>query len=422
LPRPSYDRFDIDRPERNAMRALRRGGAHGKRRRGVRGACILLGLLASLCIVRAWAIEAAGPIRIGVSLGLSGQYSLPAGMQQRALELWRDKVNGAGGVLGRPVELVVEDDASDAEAARAIYRRFVDSRSFDVFVAPYSSDLTSAVAPIIEEAGIPMLAPGAAADEVYRHGYRNLFGILTPASRYTQGMLRLAYEAGLTSIALLAAQDSFSRDIAEGTRKWAPFLRLRIAVDEPLDRAESLDDALRRARAAGVELVVVAGYMEEALRVRGALARQGWTPRAFFATIGPALPEWREKAGALADLTFASSIWEPNDSFAYPRSRAFVADFRARFGIDPSYQAAAAYAAGEVLASAIVQAGRTDPAYLRESLSNLDLYTVLGRFAVDRTGIQVKRLDMVIQWQDGRKEIVWPAEIRSATPRFGRAP
>jgi branched-chain amino acid transport system substrate-binding protein len=368
------------------------------------------------------ASAATKPIRIGVSLGLSGQYSLPAGMQRRAFELWRDKVNGAGGILGRPVELVVEDDGSEPETARAIYRRFVDSRSFDVFIAPYSSDLTSAVAPIIEEAGIPMLAPGAAADDVYRHGYRNLFGILTPASRYTQGMLRLAYEAGLTSIALLAAQDSFSRDIAEGARKWAPFLRLKIVVDEPLDRTDGLDGAVRRAREAGVELVVVAGYMDEALSVRRAVARQGWSPRAFFATIGPALPEWPGKAGSLADLTFASSIWEPNDSFAYPRSRAFLADFRARFGIDPSYQAAAAFAAGEVLAAAIVQAGRTDPAPLRESLSNIDLYTVLGRFAVDRTGIQIKRLDMVVQWQGGRKEIVWPAEIRSAKPQFGRGP
>ncbi|MFO1148858.1 MAG: amino acid ABC transporter substrate-binding protein [Alsobacter sp.] len=404
------------------MSALGQWVAHGTWRRGRRDACLLFVVLAILGAVPLPTIAATKPIRIGVSLGLTGQYSLPAGMQKRAFELWRETVNGAGGILGRPVELIVEDDGSDAAGARAIYRRFVDSRSFDVFIAPYSSDLTSAVAPIIEEAGIPMLAPGAAADEVYRHGYRNLFGILTPASRYTQGMLRLAYEAGLGSIALLAAQDSFSRDIAEGARKWAPFLRLKILVDEPLGPADGLDDSVRRARDARVDLVVVAGYMEEALNVRRTVARQGWSPRAFFATIGPALPEWPQQAGALADLTFASSIWEPNDSFAYPRSRAFVADFRERFGIDPSYQAAAAFAAGEVLASAIVQAGRTDPAPLRESLSNLDLYTVLGRFAVDRTGIQIKRLDMVVQWQDGRKEIVWPAEIRSAKPRFGRDP
>lgn len=404
------------------MGALRQRLAHERRRLAIRGACLLLLVLVGVGIGPAKSLAASKPIRIGVSLGLSGQYSLPAGMQKRAFELWRDKVNGAGGILGRQVELVVEDDGSDADSARAIYRRFVDSRSFDVFLAPYSSDLTSAVAPIIEAAGVPMVAPGAAADDVYRRGYRNVFGILTPASRYTQGMLRLAYEAGLTSLALLAAQDSFSRDIAEGARKWAPFLRLKIVIDEPLDRTDGLDETVRRAREAGVELVVVAGYMDEALSVRRAVARQGWSPRAFFATIGPALPEWPDKAGALADLTFASSIWEPNDSFAYPRSRAFVADFRARFGIDPSYQAAAAFAAGEVLAAAISQAGRTDPVPLRESLSNLDLYTILGRFAVDRTGIQIKRLDMVIQWQDGRKEIVWPAEIRSARPRFGRAP
>jgi branched-chain amino acid transport system substrate-binding protein len=46
---------------------------------------------------------------------------------------------------------------------------------------------------------------------------------------------------------------------------------------------------------------------------------------------------------------------------------------------------------------------------------------VLGRFTVDRAGMQTKRLDMIIQWQNGKKEIVWPDEIRTAEPIFGRS-
>jgi branched-chain amino acid transport system substrate-binding protein len=405
---------------RRALLAWFHGEVEQCWRRATTGLSVLTALCA-LALTTATA-EAAEPFRIGLSLGLTGQYALPAAMQKRALELWRDEVNAAGGVLGRPVDLVLEDDGSDASRARAIYTRYVANRAFDVLLAPYSSDLTSAVAPIAEDAGVPMLAPGAAADEVYRKGYRNLFGILTPASRYTQGMLRLAYDAGIGTVGLLSAEDSFSRDIAEGTRKWAPFLKLRIAFDEPVGSDASLADAVSRMRRAGVGLVVVAGYMDEALRVRRAIAAVAWTPAAYFATIGPALPDWRIQAGDLAERTFGTSVWEPNDSFAYPRSREFAAAFAARYGMEPSYQAAAAFAAGEILAAAARQAGSADRDALRDSLGNLDLYTVLGRFAVDRTGIQMKRLDMIVQWQNGRKEIVWPAEIRTAAPIFGPIP
>ena len=55
------------------------------------------------------------------------------------------------------------------------------------------------------------------------------------------------------------------------------------------------------------------------------------------------------------------------------------------------------------------------------AISDLDTYTVLSRFAVDRTGMQVKRLDMIIQWQNGRKEIVWPEEIHTSSAIFGKA-
>lgn len=365
---------------------------------------------------------ASDPIRIGISLGLTGQYQQPASMQKRAYELWLDEVNARGGIIGRPVELTIRDDKGDPAMAQGIYREFTAAGSIDYIFAPYSSQLTAAVAPIAETAGFPMLAAGAAADDLWRKGYHNVVGILTPASRYTQGMLRLAHNAGLTTVAIIHTEDGFSEEIAKGTRKWAPFLKLRILVDVGIPKNKTdLTDVVRDARDAGVDLLVIAGYLDEAVRARQALANLAWSPPAFFATVGPALPEWKNILGNSADLAFATSIWEPNDSFSFARSREFAAAFRARYGMDASYQAAAAYAAGQVLEAAIGAANSLDHDDVRAALFDLDTYTVLGRFAVDRTGMQVKRLDMIIQWQKGRKEIVWPEEIRTAPPIFGKA-
>lgn len=367
-------------------------------------------------------VFASEPIRIGLSLGLTGQYQQPATMQKRAYELWRDEVNGRGGILGRTVELLILDDKGDPELAKKIYTEFVSAGTVDHIFAPYSSQLTGVVAPIADAAGFPMLAPGAAADELWSKGYHNLFGTLTQASRYTHGMLELAHDAGLTTVAILYADDPFSEGIASGTRKWAPYLKLKVLVDARFAKDSSdLTDIVRRAKEARVELVIVAGYLKEAVSARRAFTELKWFPSAFFATIGPALPDWKNIFGSSADYAFATSLWEPIDSFAYPRSKEFERAFRSRYGIEATYQAAAAYAAGQILEAAVESAKSIDHDKVRAAIFDLDTYTVLGRFAVDRTGMQVKRLDMIIQWQNGRKEIVWPEEIQKSSPIFGKA-
>jgi branched-chain amino acid transport system substrate-binding protein len=367
-------------------------------------------------------VFASDPIRIGISLGLTGQYQQPAMMHKRAYELWRDEVNARGGILGRAVELVILDDKGDPELAKRIYTEFVAAGSVDHIFAPYSSQLTAAVASIADAAGFPMLAPGAAADELWSKGYHNLFGILTQASRYTQGMLRLAHDAGLTTVAILYADDSFSEGIASGTRKWAPYLKLKVLVDVRFAKdSTDLTNIIRKTKDAGVELVIVAGYLKEAVSARRAFTELKWFPSAFFATIGPALPDWKNIFGSSADYAFATSLWEPIDSFAYPRSKEFAGVFRSRFGIEASYQAAAAYAAGQIFEAAVESSKSIDHDAMRAALFDLDTYTVLGRFAVDRTGMQVKRLDMIIQWQNGRKEIVWPDATHTSSPIFGKA-
>jgi branched-chain amino acid transport system substrate-binding protein len=365
---------------------------------------------------------ATAPIRIGVSLGLTGQFQQPAAMHKRAYELWRDEVNARGGIMGRAVELIIRDDNSDPEIAKKIYTEFVSTGSVDHIFAPYSSQLTAAVAPIADAAGFPMLAAGAAADDIWRKGYHNVFGILTPASRYTQGILRLAREAGLTTVAIMHSNDPFSVQIADGTRKWAPYLKLKVLVDvEFAGDVTDITELVNQAKRANVDLLVVAGYLREAVSARRALIKLDWSPPAFFATIGPTLPDWKDIFETSADHTFAPSVWEPNDSYTYPRSEEFASAFRSRFGMDASYQAAAAYAAGQILEAAILTAKSVDHDGVRAALVDLDTYTVLGRFAVDRTGMQVKRLDMIIQWQNGRKEIVWPEEIRTSSAIFGQA-
>jgi len=161
---------------------------------------------------------------------------------------------------------------------------------------------------------------------------------------------------------------------------------------------------------------VLIGHFEEALKVRAILKRIGWSPDAYYAAVGPALPQYREQLGADAHRTFTTPLWEPREDLRYPKSAEFLREFRAAHGRAPSYHAATAYAAGQILEQAIARAGTAARAKVRDALSELDTHTIVGRYAVDQTGTQVQQMPMIVQWQGQRLEIVWPVELQTAAP------
>lgn len=362
----------------------------------------------------AWAVE---PVRIGLTLGLTGKYAKLCLMQQRAYALWQDHVNEKGGLLGRPVRVVVFDDESDPESAVRIYRQMIRVDQVDLVFGPYSSTITSAVAPIVEEAGYPMLAAGAADDAIWQKGFKNVFGVFMPASRYAVGMLKLALLYDLSTVAIAYASDPFSVTAGEGSRKWAAKLGLDVVMFERFRKGQrDLRNLAQKAKNADAALLLVTGHFDESVDMRRALKKVGWYPRAYFATIGPVLASYKDQLSGDAELTFANSFWEPE--LNYPDSRRFAASFRARHDVTPSYQAADAYAAGQILVAAIQAAQSLDRIKIREALQDLRTQTVIGRYGVDPRGAQVKHFGLTIQWQGGAKRIVWPEELKTAQPIF----
>ena len=372
-------------------------------------------LAALLSLVATATSYAAEPVRIGLSLGLTGKYAPLALMQQRGYSLWQGEINEMGGLLGRPVEFILVDDESDPAKARDLYTRFIKKDRVDLVFGPYSSGITAAVAPVVDKAGFPMLAGGAAADKIWQQGYTNVFGVFTPSSRYTVGMLNLALLNDLTTIAITYASDPFSVTAAEGAKKWASKLGLDVVMFQKFEKGmRDLTALAEKAKLADPALLMVAGHFDESVDMRRALKKVGWQPKAYFATVGPVLAKFREMLGVDADLTFASSLWEASQNF--PQSRQFAAKFRALHGVTPTYHAADAYATGQILEAATKLARSLEPGKLRRAFHDLETYTILGRYRVDRTGIQVTHFALTIQWQNGIKEIVWPEEMQTAEP------
>lgn len=356
-------------------------------------------------------VAAAEPVKLGGTLGLTGKYAHMSEMVSLGLQLWAKKTNARGGILGRPVELIIYDDTSSPAVAEKLYEKLILKDQVELVFGPYSSVITTAAAKVTEKHGYSMLASGAASDELWQQGYTHLFGVYIPASRYAFSFLKLLLRNGIERVAIVSADDMFSATVAEGTEKWAKRLGLKVTLVEQFKKGTNkLAGLAERIRDSGAEAIVVGGHFNESVDVRRSLTNIGWYPRAYFATLGPALQKYHDILQDKAELTFTQSNWQEK-GVQFPGSQEFAKDFKQAFGKEPSYQAAAGYASGQILAAAIGETGTLDKKKLRDTLASLDIMTVLGRYGVDSTGMQIRHFALVTQWQNSQLEVVGPADM-----------
>jgi branched-chain amino acid transport system substrate-binding protein len=100
----------------------------------------------------------AQPIKIGAFLAVTGPAASLGDPEQKTLELYVEKINKAGGVLGRKLELVSYDSAGDAEKARTFAKRLIEQDKVDVIVGGTSTGETMAVVPLVQAAGVPFIS------------------------------------------------------------------------------------------------------------------------------------------------------------------------------------------------------------------------------------------------------------------------
>ncbi len=370
-------------------------------------------------IFNSYCIFADSPVTIGLSTGLTGKYQPMALMQKRALLMWESEVNAKGGILSRPVKLSIYDDQSKKEVSIAIYRRMIELEKMDFLIAPYSSGITAAILPITEKHHYPVLTPGAAADSLWDNNYRYVFGVYVPASRYSLGFLEMMLTHGVNKVAVISMDNTFSRSVAKGAKTWTKRFGMELAINMELKvKSPDFKLAARQAKAQGVEAILMCGHFTEAVAMRQALKAINWYPKAYFASVGPVLDNYYKQLKKDAEFTFSSTQWQYHPQLPFPGAKQFYQTFVKRYQQEPSYHAAAAYASGYILKKAIERANSFDREKVREQLSKMDLMTLIGRYGVDSTGIQLRQFPLVIQWVKGKKEVVWPSELNTVEARF----
>ena len=342
-------------------------------------------LLAAVLAACSFAARAAEPIRIGVVVPLTGPIADAGRYGMQGAKLAVDEVNAAGGVLGRPLELIIEDDQTQNPTTVLAFTKLADNKDIVAFLGPTRSTQIQAIAPSVLQAGRPVLI-GGTDPTLTKSGNRWLFRF-RPNDTYTA---RAMAAFGLDKL---------------GKKKWA----IVHATDAFGSTAKTLfTDALK---ARGITPVMVEGQPNSSpdyTAVALAVKQSGADILATFITFEPDVaifarqlkqlgvnPVWlgspsittttaRKLAGPALYGTYAVADFHPD---ANAEAKAFSAKYSATYKTTPDFFASWPYDAIHVLAQAMTTAGDTSPEKIRQALLAVKAYRgVEGTYNFDANG------------------------------------
>jgi branched-chain amino acid transport system substrate-binding protein len=376
--------------------------------------------------------DAQSPLRIGASFSQTGSLAAMGQNVHRGVQLCVKHANDKGGVLGRRIELLVEDDQSEGATAAAIYEKLITQDKVDAIFGPYSSPLTEAMADVSERHRMPMVA-NAAATSIFKKGRKFVFMNNSPAERFLEGLIDMAAKRGLKTVAVIHEDTLLQKTIAQGALELAKKRGLQVVLAESYPNGTTdFGGILGKVKTANPDVLAAATY--DAVAITRLLKALGINPKMFGATVGVALPQFYETLGRAAEFVYGASEWEPElvtlragglipIARQYPGAREFVESHRKEFpGAEISYHTGSGYGGCQVLVEAIRRAGSPDREKVRAAILKMDLNTVFGAFKVDPDGFQIAHRGVIFQWQDGKKVIVWPEELAPVKARFPTPP
>ena len=356
-------------------------------------------------------------IVVGVPLALSGPHEVIGRMARDAYLLGMDDVNSRGGINGLDLKLDIRDTMGRPDIARAIVAHFIKDKQYPVVMGGLSSRVTRELASKCEIYGVPYLSVSGADDSITRRGYRGVFRLNPTFSMYADGIigfLRDAVRPG--KIAVVGERTSYSArisDLLAAAGQGAGWIIDRFDYDVGAGMPPSYIDRIEEF---SPDVVVMFTYPRETVSIMGTIKGKVSGVRAYIDGLpSPSDPGHFWTGGEGRNGLLSLTIWSPRLQF--PGAESFSRKYLARFGVEPDYHAAEAYAAVQVVAAALSVAGTLSPGEIRDALSKTRLNTVFGPVSFQSVdGYQNQNIlpTFVGQWIDGRDEIVWPPEYKTA--------
>lgn len=397
-------------------------------------------VLAAAALLAATALappaRAQAEIKIGAVFPFTGPSSVFGNQNFQGVDIAADLVNSRGGVNGRKVVLV-KGDGNSTQAAISETNRLITREGVKILTGSSVSSVAMVASQEAERNNAFYWEGMGVANDITGRGFRHLFrvgmnasGLGLPAPDYTIKVLapKLGIKLPDLKIAVVAEDSGFGKDISAVVREELTKAGAKVVVNESYSaRTTDLAPVVLKMRSANVDVVIVTQFINDAVLLQRQMRELNFVPKAFLGTgAGQATLSFAEALGGDVNGIFSSSFPpDVNPAGLSEKARSDLAEFtsryKAKYATDPAVQESLGFVVGmSLLEDVIGKAASLEAPALREAASRADV--PLGSYIngwglkFDETGQNTRAFGAVVQWQDKRMHVVYPAPYQVKEP------
>ena len=372
---------------------------------------VLLAAAAAAALFVGTPAHAAEPIKIGFSMALSGGLAANGKAALLAMQMWADKVNAKGGLIGRKVQLVHYDDQSNPSTVPGIYTKLIDVDKVDIVVSPYGTNLIAPAMPVIMQKQLTMMSLfGVGVNEQFK--YDRYFQIMPMGPKSGEIIPEAFFAVAKTidpapkSVAIVGADAEFGKINADAARDIAKKMGLKVVYDRSYPPSTvDFGSIVRGIQAAQPDLVFLASYPTDTVGIVRSINEIGLKAQLIGGgPVGLQFAAIKTQLGPLINNMLGYELYVPAPTIKFPGIEEFIRAYQekaASQGVDPLgfYVPPFVYAAMEVVGQAIEKAGSTDQGSLARIMHQTTFSTVVGDVKFAANGEWEKPQVLMVQYR-----------------------
>jgi branched-chain amino acid transport system substrate-binding protein len=371
--------------------------------------------------------ETPGVIKIGVLLPLSGSKANFGEMEKNSFQLALEEINAEGGINGRKIEFIYEDDMGKPDVGRTGMEKLILQDKVPLVTGGYSSSVTFSAAQVAQKYRVPFLVNTGSVDKITEPESFNLtvndadkfyiYRLNPPVSEYAGSLSTfLSDVVKPASVFILHENTAFGSKATESFAKSCKEMGIEVKGSESY--AEGTVDfkpLLMKVKESGAELVYMTSYVMDAAMLMKQSRELKLYPGLFVGNgAGYTMPAFKENAGVASEKVISSTLW--HQTLPIPGAQEYYDKYTAKFGSGkpPDYHGAEAYAAAYVIKDTLTRAKKYDAQSLKKALAETDVMTAFGpvKFTSYGKKINQNRLSSyVVQWINGAMHLIWPVKL-----------
>jgi len=341
---------------------------------------------------------AAQELKIGYSMAMTGTLGPNGKSALLAQKIWEEDVNAKGGLLGRPVKLVYYDDQSNPSTVPGIYTKLIDVDKVDLVVGGYATAMLAPAMPIMmqrKKLFIGLLGLGVNSEFNYPNYFVMIPSGPDPKPAFTKDMFELALKQSPkpTTVAIVAADQEFSRNASDGARDNAKKYGFKIVYDKTYPPAtQDFAPIVRAIASTNPDVLIICSYPADSVGMVRAINEVGFKPKMMGGPmVGLQNTSIKAQLGPLLNGFIAYDFWLPVPKMEFPGVADLIKKYQARAaseGVDPLgyYMAPEAYAQLQVLEQAVKATKSLDDQKLADYIRASTFTTVLGEVKFGKGG------------------------------------